>query len=67
RATNPPSVDRIEALRPAVLAGCHSPAIDGGFVARAVAATRVAPWADVAPQPDQSVLDAIVSALEPAA
>ncbi len=61
------TVDRIEALSPRVLAGCHSPAVDGPYVAKALEATRMAPWAEVAPQPDQSVLDAIHSALEPAA
>ena len=61
------TVDRIEALSPRVLAGCHSAAVDGSFVAKAIAATRMAPWAEVAPQPDQSVLDAIHSALELAA
>ena len=60
-----PTIDRIEALRPAVLAGCHTPVIDGPFVAEALAATRPAPWVDVPEQPDQSVLDAIVAALEP--
>jgi flavorubredoxin len=59
------TVDRIEALRPHVLAGCHSPVIDGGFVADAIAETRKAPWATIPPQPDQSVLDAITGALEP--
>ncbi|UDY34543.1 MBL fold metallo-hydrolase [Dermatobacter hominis] len=59
------TVDRIEALRPAVMAGCHTPAIAGSFVDAALAATREAPTADVPPQPDQGVLDAIVAALEP--
>jgi flavorubredoxin len=53
------TVDRIEALQPTVLAGCHSPAVTGTFVAEALDATRTAPWATVPPQPDQSVLDAI--------
>ena len=57
------TVDRIEALAPQVLAGCHTPAISGRFVDRAIAATRQAPTATVAPQPDQSVLDAIHAAL----
>jgi flavorubredoxin len=60
------TVDRIESLRPTVLAGCHSPMIGPGHVADAIAATRIAPWATVPPQPDQSVLDAIRSVLEPA-
>lgn len=57
------TVDRIEALRPRVIAGCHTPAIAGGDVADAIAATRTAPVATVPPQPDQSVLDAIQSVL----
>lgn len=57
------TVDRIEHLQPTVLAGCHSAAIRGSFVAEAIQATRTAPWATVAPQPDQSVLDAIRGAL----
>jgi flavorubredoxin len=61
------TVDRIEALQPRVIAGCHTPVIAGGFVEDAIAATRLAPSAVVPPQPDQSVLDAIQSALEPAA
>jgi flavorubredoxin len=60
------TVDRIEHLQPTVLAGCHSAAIQGAFVAEAIQATRTAPWATVAPQPDQSVLDAIRGALEAA-
>jgi flavorubredoxin len=57
------TVDRIELLRPTVLAGCHSGAIRGTFVAEAIAATRTAPWATVPAQPDQSVLDAIQAVL----
>lgn len=61
------TVDRIEALEPKVMTGCHSPAITGDRVQDALAATRTAPWATVAPQPDQSVLDTIQAALTPAA
>jgi flavorubredoxin len=61
------TVDRIEALRPSVLAGCHTPVIDGSFVAAAIAATREAPTAAIPPQPDQTILDALQFALEPAA
>lgn len=57
------TVDRIEALQPQVLVGCHSPAVRGHLVAEAIGATRTAPWATVPPQPDQSVLDAIQSVL----
>jgi hypothetical protein len=58
------TVDRIAALLPRVLAGCHTPMVDGDLVGRAIDAARLAPWADVPPQPDQSVLDAIVAALD---
>jgi hypothetical protein len=57
------TVDRIESLQPTVLAGCHSAVIEGSYVAEAINATRTAPWATVAPQPDQSVLDAIQAVL----
>jgi flavorubredoxin len=60
------TVDRIEALRPTVLAGCHSAAITHDRVGEALDATRTAPWATIPPQPDQSVLDAIRGVLEPA-
>lgn len=61
------TVDRIDALQPQVIAGCHTPVVDGSFVADAIAATRAAPSAVVPPQPDQSVLDALQAALEPVA
>src|SRR5690606_36388994 len=61
------TVDRIAALAPRVIAGCHTPAVDGRYVAEVIEETRVAPWAEVPPQPDQSVLDASHAALEPAA
>ena len=57
------TVDRIEALRPTVLAGCHSPAIRRGHIDDALAATRAAPTATVPSQPDQAVLDVIQSVL----
>ncbi len=61
------TVDRIEALEPKVMTGCHSPMIAGDRVLDAIAATRTAPWATVPAQPDQSVLDTIQAALTPAA
>lgn len=57
------TVDRVAALRPTVLAGCHTPAVTGALVADAIAAARRAPDAAFDPEPDQSVLDAIVAAL----
>jgi len=61
------TVDRIEALQPEVLAGCHTPAVPRGYVQDALAATRTAPTAIVPPQPDQSLLDVLQAVLEPAA
>jgi flavorubredoxin len=61
------TVDRIAALQPQVIAGCHTPVIGARHVAGALDATRQAPTAVVPPQPDQSVLDAIVASLEPLA
>ena len=54
------TVDRIAALAPQTILGCHTPAIDGPFVAAALDATRAAPTAAVPPQPDQSVLDGML-------
>jgi len=61
------TVDRIEALSPRAILGCHSAVVDGPHVAQVIEATRVAPWAEVAPQPDQTVLDAIHATLDRAA
>jgi hypothetical protein len=41
--------------------------VERGLVDDAIAATRTAPTATIAPQPDQAVLDAMVGVLEPAA
>jgi flavorubredoxin len=60
------TVDRIAALQPKVLVGCHSPVVEGSYVGEAINATRTAPWATVPPQPDQSVLDAIQAVLDAA-
>ncbi len=57
------AVDRIEALNPQYLVGCHTPVIGPSHVGTAIAATRMAPSAVVPPQPDQSVLDAIQAVL----
>jgi flavorubredoxin len=57
------AVDRIADLSPQVIAGCHTPMIGPGYVADAIAATRIAPSATVPPQPDQSVLDVIQATL----
>ncbi len=57
------TVDSVAALRPSVLAGCHTPVIGGARVAEALEITRRTPALTVAPQPDQSVLDQIQMSL----
>ena len=57
------TVDRIEALAPAAIAGCHTPVIGSAHVAAALASTRRSPGAAFAPEPDQAVLDQIQAAL----
>ena len=52
-------VDRVAALAPSVMAGCHTPAITGRHVALALGATRRSPGAEVPADPDQLVLDQI--------
>src|SRR5262249_26544331 len=61
------TVDRVAALRPTVMAGCHTPAIHDDRVGGALAATRTTPTAVVPPQPDQAVLEQIQHALTVAA
>jgi len=53
------TVDRIEALRPTVLAACHTPAITGGRVAEAIDIARRTPTMTVPAAPDQSLLEHI--------
>ncbi len=57
------TVDRVAELDPKVLVGCHTPVIGGDHVARAIEATRGAPTATFAPEPDQAVLQEIQRAL----
>jgi flavorubredoxin len=58
-------VDRVQALAPTAMVGCHTPAILGrDRVEMAIAATRSSPTAEVQPQPDQAVLDQIQLAIE---
>ena len=61
------TVDRVAALRPTAMAGCHTPVIHEHLVPSAIAATRSTPGAVVAPQPDQSVLEQILHSLTVAA
>lgn len=53
------TVDRVAALAPSVIAGCHGPVISGRLVDRAIDLTRTAPTAPILPQADQVVLEAI--------
>jgi flavorubredoxin len=61
------TVDRVAALQPRVMAGCHTPAIHGDRVAAALTATRTTPTAVVPPEPDQAVLEQIQQTLTVAA
>jgi hypothetical protein len=58
------TVDRIEALAPRVLTGCHTPVVGEAFVARALATIRRTPTAVVPPEPGQLVLEEIQRAME---
>jgi flavorubredoxin len=57
------TVDRVAALAPTVVAGCHTPAVTGDRVSAAIAATRRSPSAEIMPEPDQVVLEQIQAAL----
>jgi hypothetical protein len=57
------TVDRIEALAATTIAGCHTPVIGPSQVSTAIATTRRSPSSNVAPQPDQAVLDEITRVL----
>jgi flavorubredoxin len=57
------TVDRVEALHPTAIAGCHTPVVAGTRVERAIAATRRTCAAAVPPEPDQAVLEEIQRAL----
>jgi flavorubredoxin len=61
------TVDRVAALAPTAMAGCHTPAIHGEQVAHALAITRTTPIAVVPAQPDQAVLEQIQQSLTIAA
>lgn len=61
------TVDRVAALAPTVLTGCHTPAVAGSRVAEAIDVTRRTPGLTVPAQPDQAVLDQIQLTLPEAA
>jgi len=60
------TVDRIEALDPSAIVGCHTPVIRRAMVPTALATSRRSPTASYLPQPDHSVLLEIQRALTPA-
>jgi flavorubredoxin len=53
------TVDRVAALAPRVIAGCHTPVVGGSLVTRAIAAIRRAPTAVVPLEPGQELLEEI--------
>jgi flavorubredoxin len=54
------TVDRVAALEPTVLVGCHTPVVRGADrVARTIEQLRLAPTAHFDPEPGQIVLEAI--------
>ena len=57
------TVDRVEALAPTTIVGCHTPVIGPTHVGAALDATRRVPSMTVPPQPDQAVLEAIQATL----
>ncbi len=61
------TVDRVAALRPSVMAGCHTPVIREDLVPSAIAATRATPHVTVPPEPGQAVLEQIQQSLTVAA
>jgi flavorubredoxin len=61
------TVDRVEALDPTLVVGCHTPVVSGANVAKALATSRRSPVAAFDPEPDQAVLDEIQATLGQAA
>jgi hypothetical protein len=55
-------VDNVQNLDITTVACCHSPVLEGPFIARGFERVRRLPTIDVPPMPDQSVLDQIVAA-----
>ena len=52
-------LERIAALKPSRLIGCHTPVIGPRQIEDAITALRTAPYADIAPEPDEEVLQMI--------
>jgi flavorubredoxin len=55
-------VDRVQGLDLTTIACCHSPIIEGDYIAKAFARLRELPTLDLPPLPDQSILDEIIAA-----
>jgi flavorubredoxin len=53
------TIDRIEALQPTTMVGCHTPVISATRVAKALEITRRSVGATYDPQPDQATLELI--------
>jgi flavorubredoxin len=56
------SVDKVQGLDITMIAGCHTPVIEGPFIRRAFDLVREFPSVDPPPMPDQSILDQIIAA-----
>jgi flavorubredoxin len=55
-------VDRVQDLDLTTIAACHSPVIEGDYMAKAFARLRELPTLDLPELPDQSILDEIIAA-----
>ena len=61
------TIDRIEALDPTTIVGCHTPIISSTRVAQAIETTRRSVGATYDPQPDQATLELIQATFAEAA
>ena len=61
------TVDRVAELRPSVIAGCHTPALSGAMIPRAIEVLRASLTAEVDPEPGQDLLDELQRVLDPSA
>jgi len=55
-------VDTVQSLDITTIASCHSPVIEGAFIAQAFERVREFPNLEPPPMPDQSILDQIIAA-----
>jgi flavorubredoxin len=61
------TIDRVEALQPTTMVGCHTPVISATRVAKALEITRRSVGATYDPQPDQATLELIQATFAEAA